>query len=149
MFTSYVEQCTGPVYKLVDCGHCCSVRHNYNNHEETYSAALFTLTQFTICIGKQSNGEQGIFNYFSFEFSFFLTLFVFPSTACLAALSNLVPKLSEAIQTDWRFEVVREALDCLADLLKELKGVVIKSEGHIDTVFMSIKMVFYKMVQLT
>jgi hypothetical protein len=48
--------------------------------------------------------------------------FIFPSTACLAALSILIPKLSEAIRTDWRFEVVGEALDCLTDLLKELKG---------------------------
>jgi hypothetical protein len=72
-----------------------------------------------------------------------------PSTACLAALSILIPKLSEAIRTNWRFEVVGEALDCLTDLLKELKGVVIKPEGHLDTVFMCMKMIFYKLVQLT
>ncbi|EFX77798.1 hypothetical protein DAPPUDRAFT_247035 [Daphnia pulex] len=29
---------------------------------------------------------------------------------------------------DWQFEVISEALDCLTDLLKELKGVVIKPE---------------------
>jgi hypothetical protein len=45
--------------------------------------------------------------------------------------------------------VVGEALDCLTDLLKELKGVVIKPEGHLDTVFMCMKMIFYKLVQLT
>ncbi|EFX62943.1 hypothetical protein DAPPUDRAFT_119700, partial [Daphnia pulex] len=86
-------------------------------------AALSALTQFTICIGKQSYGEQ----------------------ACLAALSILIPKLSEAIQTDWRFEVVREALDCLTELLEELKGLVIKSKDHLDTVCMSMRMVFYKL----
>ncbi|EFX84574.1 hypothetical protein DAPPUDRAFT_99742 [Daphnia pulex] len=58
-FTSYVEQCTGPVYKLVDCGPC-NVSLNYNSHEDIYSAALSALTQFTICIGKQFNGEQGV-----------------------------------------------------------------------------------------
>ncbi|EFX63510.1 hypothetical protein DAPPUDRAFT_119149 [Daphnia pulex] len=35
---------------------------------------------------------------------------------------------------DWQFEVIREALDCLTDLLKELKGVVIKPESYLDTV---------------
>jgi hypothetical protein len=49
---------------------------------------------------------------------------------------------------DWQFEVIiSEALDCLTDLLKELKGVVIKPEGYLDTVLMWMKMVFYKMVQ--
>lgn len=34
---------------------------------------------------------------------------------------------------DWQFEVIiSEALDCLTDLLKELKGVVIKPEGYLD-----------------
>jgi hypothetical protein len=51
---------------------------------------------------------------------------------------------------DWQFEVIiSEALDCLTDLLKELKGVVIKPEGYLDTVLMCMKMLFYKMVQLT
>lgn len=57
-FISYVEQCSGPVYKLVDYG-----------HEDIRRAALSALTQFTICIGKQSNGEQGICSYCC-EFSF-------------------------------------------------------------------------------
>ncbi|EFX65679.1 hypothetical protein DAPPUDRAFT_303554 [Daphnia pulex] len=113
-FISYVEQCSGPVYKLVDYG-----------HEDIRRAALSALTQFTICIGKQPNGEQ----------------------ACLAALAILIPKLSEAIHTDSEIEVVNEALDCLTELLKELKGVVIKSEGHLDAILMCVKNVFNKATQ--
>lgn len=82
---------------------------------------------------------------FNSSFHFF-NVICFPSTACLAALSILIPKLSEAIQTDWRFEVVREALYCLIELLEELKGLVIKSEDHLGTVSMSMRMVFYKLV---
>jgi hypothetical protein len=35
----------------------CYVSLNYNSHEDIYSAALSALTQFTICISKQYNGE--------------------------------------------------------------------------------------------
>ncbi len=67
----------------------------------------------------------------------------------MAALAILIPKLSEAIHTDSEIEVVNEALDCLTELLKELKGVVIKSEGHLDAVLMCVKNVFNKAVQKT
>lgn len=50
-FLAYVEQCSGPIYKLVDYG-----------HEDIRRAALSALSQFTICIGKQPNAEQG--NYY-------------------------------------------------------------------------------------
>ncbi|XP_057376777.1 importin-4-like [Daphnia carinata] len=113
-FISYVEQCSGPIYKLVDYG-----------HEDIRRAALSSLTQFTICIGKQPNGEE----------------------ACLAALAVLIPKLSEAIHTDSEIDVVNGALDCLTELLKELKGLVIKSQGHLDAVLMCIKNVFSKSTQ--
>ncbi len=49
---NYVAQCSGPVYKLVDYG-----------HEDIRRAALTALTQFTICIGKQPDGEQGIHKF--------------------------------------------------------------------------------------
>jgi hypothetical protein len=68
-------------------------------------------------------------------------------TACLAALTVLIPKLSEAIQTDPEIDVVNEALDCFTELLKELKGLAIKSDGHLDAVLVCIKMVFNKGVR--
>lgn len=66
--------------------------------------------------------------------------------ACSAALIVLIPKLSEAIHTDSEIEVVNEALDCLTELLKELKGLALKSEGHRDAILMCIKNVFNKAV---
>jgi hypothetical protein len=60
-FISYVEQCSGPVYKLVDYG-----------HPNIRRAALSALTQFTICIGKQLTGEQG--NKYIFQFLISCTL---------------------------------------------------------------------------
>lgn len=47
-FLSSVEQCSGPVYKLVDYG-----------HEDIRRAAIGALTQFTICVGKQPAMEEG------------------------------------------------------------------------------------------
>ena len=64
----------------------------------------------------------------------------------MAALSVLIPKLSEAVQTDSEIDVVNEALDCLTELLKELKGLVLKSEGHLEAVLGCIKNVFNKAV---
>merc|ERR1712071_516096 len=113
-FAPYVEQCSGPVFKLVDYA-----------HEDVRRAAISALAQFAICIGKQPNGEQ----------------------ACIAALTVLVPKLSEVINTDMEMDVVNESLDSLAELLKELKGTVLKSEGHLDAILMCIRNVFSKSTQ--
>ena len=137
-FISYVEQCSGPVYKLVDYG-----------HEDIRRAALSALTQFAICIGKQPNGDQGIspFSYLFFfclrDYKYFINCFV----ACSSALVVLIPKLSEAIHTDSEINVVNEALDCLTELLKELKGLTLKVEGHLDAILMCIKNVFNKAVK--
>lgn len=68
--------------------------------------------------------------------------------ALAAALVVLIPKLSEAIHTDSEIEVVNEALDCLTELLKELKGQALQSEGHRDAILMCIKNVFNKAVCL-
>lgn len=43
-------------------------------------------------------------------------------------------------------DVVNEALDSLTELLKELKGLVLKPEGHLDAVLMCIRNVFNKAV---
>lgn len=86
---------------------------------------MTALTQFTICIGKQPDGEQ----------------------ACLLALAILLPKLSEAVNTDTEMVVVNEALDCITELLKELKGVVLKTEGHLEAILNCIKNVFNKKTQ--
>lgn len=129
-----MEQCSGPIYKLVDYG-----------HEDIRRAALSALTQFTICIGKQPNEEQGLHSTFAIQFYEELNVICF-SIACLAALAVLIPKLSEAIHTDTEIDVVNGALDCLTELLKELKGLVIKGEGHLDAVLMCIKNVFSKSV---
>jgi len=59
----------------------------------------------------------------------------------------LIPKLSEVINTDSEMDVVNESLDSLAELLKELKGTVLKSEGHLDAVLMCIRNVFSKSVR--
>lgn len=58
----------------------------------------------------------------------------------------MVPKLSEVINTDIEMDVVNEALDSLTELLKELKGLVLKPEGHLDAVLMCIRNVFNKAV---
>lgn len=131
---NYVAQCSGPVYKLVDYG-----------HEDIRRAALTALTQFTICIGKQPDGEQGIYKLFD------VSRKVYNSTnflACLLALAILLPKLSEAINTDTEMVVVNEALDSITELLKELKGVVLKTEGHLEAILNCIKNVFNKAVIL-
>lgn len=60
----------------------------------------------------------------------------------------LIPKLSEAIHTDSEINVVNEALDCLTELLKELKGLTLKVEGHLDAILMCIKNVFNKAVTI-
>lgn len=65
---------------------------------------------------------------------------------CLGALAVLMPKLSEVVHTDTEMEVVNAALDALTELLKDLKGLVLKSEGHLDAVVMCIKNVFNKAV---
>ena len=67
--------------------------------------------------------------------------------ACIAALAVLIPKLSEVINTDLEMDVVNESLDSLAEVLKELKGTVLKSEGHLDAILMCIRNVFSKSVR--
>jgi len=52
-FAVYVEQCSGPIYKLVDYG-----------HGDIRRAALSALAQFTICLGRQPGGESGKYKLF-------------------------------------------------------------------------------------
>jgi len=94
-------------------------------HEDVRQAALSALGQFAICIGKQPNSEQ----------------------ACAAAVTVLVPKLSEVINTDSEMEVVNAAFDTMTEMLKELKGIVLKTEGHTEAIIMCIRNVFNKATQ--
>lgn len=64
----------------------------------------------------------------------------------MAALAILMPKLSEAVNTDTEMVVVNEALDALTELLKELKGLVLKTEGHLEAILNCVKNVFSKSV---
>ena len=95
-------------------------------HEDIRKASLAALTQFCICIGKQPGNLVN----------------------CQTALSILMPKLSEAVNADPDMVVVTEALDCLTELLKELKGIVLRSQGHLEAILLCINNIFNKKVTI-
>ena len=59
-----------------------------------------------------------------------------------------MPKLSKVVHTDTEMKVVNAALDAPTEILKVLKGLVLKSEDHLDAVVMCIKNVFNKTPEL-
>jgi len=54
------------------------------------------------------------------------------------ALSFIVPKCAEIIQTDYERNVVAAALDALDTLLVKIKGAVLQAEGHQEAIVNSI-----------
>lgn len=83
----YVEQCSGPIYKLVDYG-----------HGDIRRAALSALAQFAICLGRQPGGEPGKFNPKSVILKYVLIFsFKLIFVACQTALTVLIPKLVSSI----------------------------------------------------
>ena len=132
-FVPFIGKCSGPVLKLVDYG-----------HEDVRQAALCALGQFTICVGKHPSGLESICILNLSEINPLTENFV--SLACVEALTVLIPKLSEVINTDPDMEVVNSAFATLADLLKELKGLVLKTEGHTEAIIMCVRNAFSKSV---
>ena len=89
-------------------------------HEDVRSSSLTALSQFAICLG--GGGD------------------------CLEAVDDVLPKLLDAINNDVELEVVVDSLDCLAELLKELKGLVLKNPKHLDSILDALKAIFNKKV---
>lgn len=83
--------------------------------DDIRKVAIDALTAFIIALHKQ-NDTQGVAN----------------------AVTILIPKLAEIIQTDEECTVVISALESYADLLRELKELAISGEGSRDTIFNAI-----------
>ncbi|XP_012279417.1 importin-4 [Orussus abietinus] len=82
--------------------------------EDIRKAAIDALQQFCITFSKIGTNEG--------------------REATLKALSVFVPKLSELIRLDDERSVAISALDAFSELLKEIKSLVLVSEGHKDAI---------------
>lgn len=56
-------------------------------------------------------------------------------------LLSVIPKAAELIHCDPEYSVVMAALETYSDLLKELKGAVLKGEGHKEAIVNCVKAV--------
>lgn len=56
-------------------------------------------------------------------------------------LLSVIPKAAELVHCDPEYSVVMAALETYSDLLKELKGVVLKGEGHKEAIINCVKAV--------
>jgi importin-4 len=56
-------------------------------------------------------------------------------------LLSVIPKAAELVHCDPEYSVVMAALETYSDLLKELKGVVLKGEGHKEAIVNCVKAV--------
>ena len=54
---------------------------------------------------------------------------------------SVIPKAAELVHCDPEYSVVMAALETYSDLLKELKGVVLKGEGHKEAIVNCVKAV--------
>lgn len=87
--------------------------------DEIRRAAVDALLQFCLCFNEIKTPEGKV--------------------ALSKALSMYIPKCAELIRTDEERTVVMSALDAYAELLKELKAVVLEGEGHRDAIINCIK----------